>query len=90
MRYRYEEWWCDRQTWEGPNELTKSRRHAFAEVVGIVKRAWRPLVGVLDVESAIGNQCLVEPLDVRFPKVNISTRQVTRLARVAWRPFVRE
>ena len=44
-------------------------------VVGIVKRNWRPYVCVLDPESAMGSQYLVEPLDSRVPKVNISTRQ---------------
>ena len=48
---------------------------ACGSVVGIVKRNWRPYVCVLDPESALGSQFLVEPLDSRVPKVNISTRQ---------------
>ena len=48
-------------------------------MVGIVKRAWRPLVCVLEPESAMGNQYLVEPLDARFPKVNVTTRQAEQL-----------
>ena len=49
-------------------------------VVGVVKRNWRPYVCVLDPESAIGSQYLVEPLDTRIPKVNITTRQPEILA----------
>ena len=52
---------------------------ACGEVVGVVKRAWRPYVCVLDTESAIGQQLLAEPLDVRVPKVNITTRQAAQL-----------
>jgi len=44
-------------------------------VVGVVRRAWRPYVCVLDPESAIGQQYLTEPLDARIPRINISTRQ---------------
>lgn len=64
------------QAWEVKESTTTKQRRACAEVVGIVKRAWRPLVCVLEPDSAIGNQYLVEPLDVRFPKINICTRQV--------------
>ena len=41
-----------------------------------MKRAWRPLVCVLEPDSAMGNQYLVEPLDARFPKV-IATAAAT-------------
>jgi exosome complex exonuclease DIS3/RRP44 len=44
-------------------------------VVGIVKRSWRPYVCVLDPESCIGGQYLVEPLEQKVPKINIATRQ---------------
>lgn len=50
------------------------------EVVGVVKRGWRPYSCVLDPESAIGSQLLAEPLDARIPKINITTRQAALLA----------
>ena len=53
---------------------------ACGVVVGIVKRAWRPYVCVLDPESAIGGQYLAEPLDQRIPRINITTRQPEMLS----------
>tara|TARA_B100000524_G_scaffold260752_1_gene141899 strand:- start:281 stop:3166 length:2886 start_codon:yes stop_codon:yes gene_type:complete len=50
-----------------------------AVVVGIIKRNWKPVVCVLDPETALGSQYLVEPLDARIPKINISTRQAEQL-----------
>ena len=50
------------------------------EVVGVVKRGWRPYTCVIDMDSAIGNQYLAEPLDARIPRVNITTRQPAALA----------
>ena len=47
-----------------PRKAGRRRRRACGEVVGVVKRAWRPYVCVLDTESAIGQQLLAEPLDV--------------------------
>ena len=40
------------------------------EVVGVVKRGWRPYTCVIDMDSAIGNQYLAEPLDARIPRAN--------------------
>ena len=43
-------------------------------VVGIIKRGWRPYVCVLDPESSMGGQFLVEPLEQKIPKINIVRR----------------
>ena len=48
---------------------------ACGVVVGVIKRGWRPYVCVLDPESALGGQYLVEPLEQKIPKINITTRQ---------------
>ncbi len=55
---------------------------ACGVVVGVVKRNWRPYVCVLDPESAMGSQYLVEPLDTRVPKAGCPTapRTAGRLA----------
>ena len=59
----------------GGDAKKKKSGRACGVVVGIVKRAWRPYVCVLDPESAIGGQYLVEPLEQKIPRINISTRQ---------------
>ncbi|KAL1520405.1 hypothetical protein AB1Y20_021991 [Prymnesium parvum] len=69
------------QDWEQEQQAKsqKTSKRACGEVVGIVKRAWRPLVCVLERDSGTGNQYLVEPVDMKFPKINITTRQADLL-----------
>jgi exosome complex exonuclease DIS3/RRP44 len=64
----------------GKGEGGKGEGRACGVVVGIVKRNWRPFVCVLDPESAMGGQYLVEPLEQRIPKINITTRQPEMLS----------
>ena len=59
----------------GGKASSKSAGKPCGVVVGIIKRGWRPYVCVLDPESAMGGQYLVEPLEQRIPRINITTRQ---------------
>ena len=73
--------WGDEPTSTTSKAATAKERRTGV-VVGIVKRAWRPVVCVLEPDTAMGNTYLVEPLDMRIPKINISTRQVRRRGRI--------
>ena len=54
---------------------------ACGVVMGIIKRGWRPYVCVLDPESGLaGGSYLVEPQDMRIPRINITTRQPDTLS----------
>lgn len=51
-----------------------------AKVVGIIKRAWRPLCGALEKSVVTsGSSHLFKPADSRYPKVRIETRQYDTL-----------
>jgi exosome complex exonuclease DIS3/RRP44 len=62
-----------------PAGKAKGGTKPCGEVVGIVRRGWRPYVCVLDPESSVGGQYLVEPLDLSIPRINIATRQPDEL-----------